>query len=118
MKQEEFQKGMVLLSEAFPKLEFSTKLYWAMLNDLEGVYFLMAIRDFILGTKEIYPTSNPIAILRESVLMIQHQEESKKRLRLQRETEVERLNRWKKEAVPMPEESKELLTKFGIKSAK
>ena len=56
---------MALISEAFPKLEFNTKLYWRMLEDLRDKDFEDAIVRIIKETTELYPTSNLVAIIRE-----------------------------------------------------
>lgn len=55
----------MLLAASFPGITFNARLYEEMLGDLPDVYFLEAVYDFIKTTKELYPGTNPIAILRE-----------------------------------------------------
>ena len=65
MTPETFKKGMALISETFPKLDFNTTLYWKMLRDLKDLDFEKAVLDVIQELEELYPTSNLIAILRQ-----------------------------------------------------
>ena len=46
MKAKVFQEGIALISEAFPNLEISEKLYWACLSDLDDQSFIEAVVDF------------------------------------------------------------------------
>lgn len=64
MEKKAFQQGIALLSEAFPKLELSTALYWEMLRDLESEAFLRSVVEIIKTIQELFPTSNLIAIIR------------------------------------------------------
>lgn len=41
-----------------------------MLGDLEDKYFLKAVHDFVKNTREVYPGTNPIAIIRENALRL------------------------------------------------
>jgi hypothetical protein len=75
----------------------------------------MAIIEIIKTTKELYPGSNIIAIIREKVENIAVDCRSKRNLALESETEKQRIERWKAEAVPMPEECRAELEKLGIK---
>jgi hypothetical protein len=53
---------------AFPDRDFDMEIYWEFLRDLDDFQFLKAVRDFITTRKELYPSSNPIALLRELAL--------------------------------------------------
>jgi len=46
-------------------VSFNTTLYREMLGGLSDRRFLAAVYEFIKTTKEIYPGTNPVAILRE-----------------------------------------------------
>ena len=68
MQVETLNKAIVLLSATFPSINFNAKIYDEMLSDSPDDFFLKAVYDFIKTTKEIFPGSNPIAILREKAL--------------------------------------------------
>ena len=57
-----------MLAAAFPGITFNAKVYDEMLGDLDDKYFLKAVYEFIQTTKEVYPGTNPIAILREKAV--------------------------------------------------
>ena len=59
---------MILLSEAFPKYEFSVPLYKKMLMDLGDECFMKAIVEIIRNTTELYPNTNLIAVIRQKAL--------------------------------------------------
>lgn len=106
---------MALLSEAFPKLEFNPGLYWACLCDMSDEAFELGIIRMIKFQSEIYPTSNPIALIRKNsddAILDRFKIANEERLKLERETESERIERWKREAVPMPEECRKELQKL------
>ena len=114
MTNEIFQQGYVALTSAFPGTKFSVPLLWQTLNDLDGQYFLMAVLDVIKTTKELYPGSNIIAIIREKAEDIAVDMRTKRTLALESETEKQRIERWKAEAVPMPDDCRIALEKIGI----
>ena len=68
MTNDTFKKGMALISEAFPKLDFNPTLYWRMLSDLKDSDFEEAIIAIIKETTELFPTSNLIAIIRQKAV--------------------------------------------------
>lgn len=68
MQVETLNKAIVLLSATFPSMSFNAKIYDEMLSDIPDDFFLKAVYDFIKTTKEIFPGTNPIAILREKAL--------------------------------------------------
>jgi post-segregation antitoxin (ccd killing protein) len=76
----------------------------------------MAVLEIIKTTKELYPGSNIIAILREKAEDIAIDARSKRTLALESETEKQRIDRWKAEAVPMPESCRIELEKLGLKT--
>lgn len=110
-----FEKGFEALTATFPGMNFNAKLFWEMLQDLDGQFFLMAIWELIKDTKEIYPGTNIIAIIRDKTQKIKTEQLQNNILKLEGESEKERIERWKKEAVPMPEECKEALRNLGLK---
>ena len=65
MKNQTLQKAIALLATSFPGVDFNTELYWEMMKDLNDEHFLSAVLEFVKTTKNIYPGTNPIAILRE-----------------------------------------------------
>ncbi len=111
MTSEAFKRGFAALTATFPNMNFNGQLFWETLNDLDGECFLKAVWALIKNTKELYPGTNVIAILRE------HSAEMRVegRLQLEAETEKERIDRWQKEASPMPEDCRIALAKLGVK---
>lgn len=110
-----FNQGFAALSKVFPGLNLDPKLYWTMLQDLDGQFFLMSVWEFIKNTKEIYPGTNIIAILRSRVEELRLEAQQKNTLKIEADTEADRIERWKNEAVPMPEDCREALDNLGIK---
>jgi hypothetical protein len=53
------------LSAAFPGVDFNPEIFEENLSDIQDEYFLKAVTTFIQTTKEIYPGTGVIAILRE-----------------------------------------------------
>lgn len=92
------------LTAAFPGLQFNSNLLWRTLSDLDGEFFLMAVIDVIKTTKELYPGSNIIAILRTRAEELKLEVLKNSTLKLEAESEKDRIERWRKEAVPMPED--------------
>jgi hypothetical protein len=115
MTNEAFNRGFEALAAAFPGMNFNAKLYWAMLNDLDGEFFLKAVWEFIKTTKEVFPGTNVIAIIHARATELRTDANQNKVLKLEAETEQQRIDRWSKEAAPMPEECREALKKLGIK---
>ena len=54
-------------------------------------------------------------MIREKAEKIVTEEQQEKVLKITAESEQERVERWKKEAVPMPEDCRVALAKIGIK---
>lgn len=117
MKQETFQKGMALLSEAFPRREFNAKLYFRILQGLTDQEFEAGVLEIVTNVIELYPDTNLMALIKQKGKELAQEKITEKTRLLEKETEVQRLDRWRKEAAPMPEESREILQKFGIKNA-
>ena len=65
MMQETFQKGMALLSEAFPNREFSTRLYFHILKDLSDQEFEAGVFEIVTNITELYPDTNLMALIRQ-----------------------------------------------------
>ena len=65
MNVETLNKSILLLAASFPGIDFNPEVYEEMLGELPDEFFLKSVYDFIKTTKEIYPGTNPIAILRE-----------------------------------------------------
>jgi len=76
----------------------------------------MAVLEIVKTVKELYPGSNIIAIIREKAGEVAEEIRSKNVLKLESETEKERIERWKAEAVPMPEDCRIALEKLGLKT--
>ena len=75
----------------------------------------MAVMDIIKNMKELYPGTNMIANIRVNVAELENRDRQDNTLKLEAETEKERIERWQKESVPMPAECKLALSKLGIK---
>ncbi len=65
MKKNNFDKGMTALMQAFPDRKFDCNIFWSFLSDLKDDEFLRAIADIISTTKELYPGTNVISLIRE-----------------------------------------------------
>ena len=109
MTSEVFQKGMALISEAFPRLEFNAKLYWKILSDLEDEDFEMAVLTVVRTVRELYPTSNLIAILRGGAA-----ESSRRRLTNAREEDGKLQKMRLEECADPPPEWAGLKKRLGI----
>lgn len=114
MTNQSFNKGFSALSVAFPSMNFDAKLFWEMVNDLDGQFFLMAVWEFIKKTTDVFPGTNIIATLRNRTETLQTEAQANNTLKLETETEKERIDRWAAEAVPMPDECREELEKLGL----
>lgn len=114
MTNEAFNKGFEALTATFPSMNLNARLYWTMLSDLDGQFFLMAVYEFIKNTKEVYPGTNMIAIIRERAEALKTQAQAEKVLKITAETEKQRIERWQKNAAPMPEECRRALEKMGV----
>lgn len=75
----------------------------------------MAVIDIIKNTKELYPGSNIIAIIRTRAGELKSEVMATRVLKIEVENEKERIDRWRKEAVPMPEDCRAELERLGIK---
>ena len=67
MKQEIFAKGLIFIREAFPSKEINAKVYYEALKDISDEDFENAVLEIIQKTKDLYPGSNLIAMIREKV---------------------------------------------------
>lgn len=114
MTSQSFEQGFSALLKVFPGLNLDAKLFWSMLQDLDGQFFLMSVWEFIKNTKEVYPGTNIIAIIRAKAEELQTEARKNNILKIEAETEIERIDRWQKEAVPMPEDCRLALEKLGI----
>lgn len=115
MTNQSFEQGFSALLKVFPQMNFDAKLFWAMLSDLDGQYFLMAVWEFIKNTKDVFPGTNIIAIIRGRAEELRLEALQNSTLKLEVETEKERIDRWQKESAPMPDECRQALAKLGIK---
>jgi hypothetical protein len=118
MTNQAFEKGFTVLTQVFPSMKFDARLFWEMLHDLDGQFFLMAIWELIKNIKELYPGTNVIAVIRSRAEELRIEVLKNSTLKLEVESETKRIERWKKEASPMPEECKVALAKLGIKILK
>lgn len=114
MTNEAFKKGFAALTATFPSMNFNARLFWEMLSDLDGQFFLMSVWELIKNTQELYPGTNIIAILRSRSEELEKEAFQNNTLKIEAETEKERIDRWQKEATPMPEECRLALKKLGI----
>jgi len=116
MTTQAFNQGIAVLNKVFPKVGIEARFFWDVLNDLDGGFFLMATKEIVKTIPELYPGTNMIAIIRRKVEELQVKAQKNFTLKLETETEKERIERWQKEAVPMPAECAESLAKLGIKT--
>ena len=114
MTTEAFNKGFTTLNKIFPALKLDAKLFWELLNDLDGQFFLVAIFELIKTTKEIYPNTNIIAIIRARAEELKVEIFKNSTFKLTAETEKDRVKRWQEEAVPMPEDCRRALEDLGL----
>jgi hypothetical protein len=114
MTSQSFEQGFSVLLKVFPNMNFDAKLFWDMLSDLDGQYFLMSVWEFVKKTKDIYPGTNIIATIRGKAIDLQNEALQNSTLKLEAETEKERIDRWQREASPMPDDCKKALEKLGI----
>ena len=68
MKKETLIKDLLLLTQAFPGVDFSIDIYWEVLSGVDDDSFSKAVLEFIKTRKEIYPGTGPIAILHERAI--------------------------------------------------
>ena len=73
VEEKQFARVVFILKEAFPKFEFNPRLYWEMLQDLNGGCLELATTEICKTLEEIYPGTNLIAILRQRTLNITKQ---------------------------------------------
>ncbi len=64
---------MALLTEAFPRVEMNSRIYYEILRDLPDEAFKLAVLETIRGIKEIFPGTNLMAILRGRTLELQRE---------------------------------------------
>jgi len=81
MKKETMIRELLLLTQAFPGVDFSIDIYWEVLSELDDESFSKAVLEFIKTRKEIYPGTGPIAILHErSIEFYKQKLESKNKI--------------------------------------
>lgn len=61
-----FKDGMGALLEAFPDRKFNNKIIYKFMQDLSKEEFLSGIAKVISSTKELFPGTNIIALIREN----------------------------------------------------
>ena len=114
MRIETFDKGIQMLMATFQNRELHIPLYRQFLTDLDDEAFEKSIIDIIKNVPTLYPNDNLIAMIRERAegdFLVRF---GKKKKLLEKESEKEKLDRWQREAIPMPSESKKLLKKLAI----
>ena len=65
MKKELFVEGIMALNTAFPNIRINVDFYWSMLSDLIDKEYIIAINKIVKGTRELYPNTNLVALIRE-----------------------------------------------------
>lgn len=104
-----FQKGILLLSETFPKYGLEDKgrisLFWRMLKDLDDFQFQQGVMSIVQEVEELYPTSNLIAMIRKRG--------KKKEEKLMSYHKPFELRYDEKEAVPPTPEFKQLIERLS-----
>jgi len=68
MQQQLFKKGLDLLVRSFPEKQIDYEILWTYLQDLTEDQFMAAINKIILLDKEIYKSTNLVALIREKAL--------------------------------------------------
>ena len=66
-----FGKGMDMLADAFPERKFGLESYWRAIGDLTDKEFLEAVLEITMTTKEVYPGTNIMALIREKAKHIE-----------------------------------------------
>lgn len=67
MERETLKQGLAVLSLTFPNREFNAKVYWELMKDLDCEDFLRGVKDVCLTTKELFPDTNIVAMIREKI---------------------------------------------------
>ena len=116
MTAQAFNQGITLLNRIFPKLGIEAKLFWALLNDLDGEHFLKAIQEIIKTVPELYPGTNIIAMIRTRAEELRLKILKNSTIKIEAESEKERVERWQKEAIPMPQDCRDELEGWGVAS--
>lgn len=88
---------------------------WETMSDIDGVDFIKAVVDIVKTQKEFYPGTNIIAVIREKANEAKLQRRQATVLMIEAESEKQRIERWKKEAVPMPDDCRKALSKLGVR---
>lgn len=68
MNRSVFNKGVSIIVRTFPSTNVDAGLWWPMLSDLTNENFERAVLEIIRSTKEIFPGTNWIALIREKAV--------------------------------------------------
>ncbi len=68
LNQQQFNKAMVVLIKAFPEKEFDLDVLWSLLRDLNPESLERSIIKIISNEKEIYKSTNMVALIRENAI--------------------------------------------------
>ena len=66
MNMKTFKRGIAALMQAFPNRTFDNDIMFDFLQDLTDEEFLQGIQKVISSTRELYPGTNIIALIREN----------------------------------------------------
>lgn len=80
--------------------------------ELDGEAFCFAVQEFIKTTKELYPGSNPLAWLFEKHDELLNQRRSMRQKQLAKESDLEKIARWKRESSPPPKEWSDMMARL------
>ena len=97
LREDVFKKGMALLAAAFPSMSLIMGFYWSQLNDLDSDCFSWAIMEITRNQSEIYPNTNLSAVIRQKAELRRKHLTQTRTLESTRETDIEKLKRWKQE---------------------
>jgi hypothetical protein len=78
-----FVKGMAVLSGVFPGLAIQPDLFYGLMGDLNGHFFVKAVERVCKEVTEIYPGTNIVAVIRKA-----HDEISLEDMRKRREAKA------------------------------
>ena len=69
MDRKVFEQGCTVLVKTFQDKQFDVNIMWEFLKDLSNYQFITAIKKLVLTAREIYKSTNIVALIRELALL-------------------------------------------------
>jgi len=67
MDKKTFNKGIDILKALYTTKKFDSKILWDLLEDIDDVAFIQAIKEVANTVPELYPTTNIVAVIRGKI---------------------------------------------------